>query len=315
MATAVSSPLPTHSEVWREYFDEATLRRADALRREYKITSTGVMMHIDAYERPETDAPVFLFSHGGGGYSRIFVPLALELYDLGYTVVLPDQYGQGFTEGNRGDFHVSLFVQNLVDASNWAKRRYGGRLFIGGGSFGSIMSYMAAASGAPAEALVLHNLYDLGADGDALGLSRFAPLRQTPGVQALFRTSIAILARILPRFRIPFELIGDFRNMVDTPDFYPIWKRDPLPIRGVTLRYMHSLFTTTPAIPFEENRLPALVINPIRDRMTAPSLTKANYERLGGRKRYVEIEYGHWSTKESFAPEWAKHAHDFLQTV
>lgn len=302
-------------EVWREYFKPEVLKRTDELRREHFISSTGVQIHIDTYERPEPNAPVLLFSHGGGGYSRIFIPLALALYDLGYTVVLPDQYGQGLSEGDRGDFHVALFVQNLVDTANWAHERYAGTLFMGGGSFGSTMAYMAAVQCAPVKALILHNLYDLGLQGDTLALSRFARLRHIPGVQAAARMLVATGARLPPRLRIPFDLIGDFRAMVDTPGFYPIWKRDPLPIRSVTLRYMHSLFTSAPAIPFERNIIPALIINPRLDQMTDPSITRKNYDRLGGEKRYVEIDYGHWSMQEAFVQERSQLVDDFLSDL
>jgi len=304
-----------HSEVWREYFDEATLQRADSLRKEYRIESTGVMIQIDAYEQTDPNAPVLVCAHGGGGYSRIFIHVALALHELGYTVVLPDQYGQGFSEGSRGNFHLDLFVQNLIDTAKWARRKYGGSLYMCGGSLGSTLTYMAAGNGAPAEALILHNLYDLGANGDALALSRFALLRHIPGAEIISRTLITLLARLMPHFRIPFEVIGDFRAMVDSPGFYDIWKRDPLPIRAVTLQYLHSLFSTSPVIPFEENQLPVLVINPIRDEMTPPSVTRANYERLGGTKQYIEIEYGHWSMREDFAQEWAELVHAFLQSV
>ncbi|NDJ63175.1 MAG: hypothetical protein GYB67_18795, partial [Chloroflexi bacterium] len=242
-----------------------------------------------------------------------FIPQALALYDRGYTMILPDQYGQGFSGGGRGDFAVELFVQNVIDVAHWARDRYSGPLAMGGGSLGSAVTYLAAAGGAPVAALILHNLYDFGPHGDALNLSRFAPLRHVPGAQAVMRTMIGLGAQIAPRLRIPFRLLGDFSTMVDTPGFYDVWRTDPVPIKAVTLRYMRSLFNSPAAIPFEANRLPALVINPVRDQMTSPEVTWDNYQRLGGPKAYVALERGHWSVDEATAQLWADHADAFLQ--
>jgi hypothetical protein len=61
-----------------------------------------------------------------------------------------------------------------------------------------------------------------------------------------------------------------------------------------------SFLTTPPAVPFEENQLPVLVINQGRDLMTDPAITRRNYERLGGEKAYLEIPFGHWSNQPEF---------------
>jgi alpha-beta hydrolase superfamily lysophospholipase len=70
------------------------------------------------------------------------------------------------------------------------------------------------------------------------------------------------------------------------------------------------MVSTPPAVPFEQNQVPVLVINPTRDKMTDPALTKQNYERLGGPKHYVEIPYGHFGFSEmSFYTDTADAAH------
>lgn len=304
------------SDYWRGYHDATALRRADALRESYGVESTGVCLNVDVYAQPDRQAPVLIFNHGGGGYSRLFIPLALVLYDRGYTVVLPDQRGQGFSEGDRGDFLVPQLVQNLVDVAQWARQRFEGPLFMSGGSIGGSLTYMAAAEGAPVKAIICHNLYDLGSANDALGLSRFAPLTRIPGFTALSRLSIGLVAALLPRLRVPFRLLGRFDKMVDEPPgrgFFDRWQADPLPIRRVTLRYMRSTFTASPAVPFEQNRLPVLVINPVRDRMTAPALTRRNYERLGGPKHYVELPFGHFAFGEDFEKQWVDAVDTFVQ--
>lgn len=34
--------------------------------------------------------------------------------------------------------------------------------------------------------------------------------------------------------------------------------------------------------------------------MVAPAITRRNYERLGGSKRYVKLDYGQWSSASAF---------------
>lgn len=95
--------------------------------------------------------------------------------------------------------------------------------------------------------------------------------------------------------------------MVDERDlgFYELWSEDPLPLRRVSLRYLQSVGSSPPAIRFEDNHLPILVINPTRDRMTPPAITEQNFRRLSGPAEYAPIDFGHWSVSASFAREWA----------
>ena len=88
---------------WRIYYDDTTLERADELREVHSIQSAGASIHIDVYPHPDRDAPVVLFNHGAAGYCRVLVDVALAYFDRGYTVVLPDQIGQGLSGGPRGD--------------------------------------------------------------------------------------------------------------------------------------------------------------------------------------------------------------------
>jgi alpha-beta hydrolase superfamily lysophospholipase len=295
------------TDYWRNYFDEATIARSDALRREETIQSTGVSIQMDVYEQSDRSAPALLVNHGAGGYSRIFLPVTLALHERGYTVIAPNQRGQGYSEGERGDFTIGQFVQNIIDVTHWARARYSGAQFLLGGSVGSGLVYNAAAEGAHAEAIICHNLYDFGSVDDTIALSRFAALRHIPGIPALAAAGIRLSAGLVPGLRLPFHALGKFKAMVDARDthFYAIWKKDPLPIRSVSLRYLRSTFTTPAQIPFEANTRPILVINPVRDTMVSPSVTRRNYDRLGGPKQYVEIDYGHWATGPDFASEYA----------
>jgi len=304
-----------NSDYWRVYHSKETLERADALITTYMISSTGVNLHIDAYEQPHKNAPVIIFNHGGGGYSRLFVPLALELYDSGYTVVLPDQRGQGLSEGVRGDFVLPQLVRNIVDATQWARQKYAGKLFMAGASQGGALTYYAVAAGAPVAAMICHNLYDFGNPKNIMAAARFSALRNIYGFPSLFELILKMGATLLPQLHLNVNLLSRFDKMVDerAVGFLEKYMKDPYPIRAFNLRYLASTFTTPPAVPLEENAMPVLVINQSRDEMVSPKATLVNYERLGGDKQYVEIDYGHWAIGGGFEQEWVALADGFFK--
>jgi alpha-beta hydrolase superfamily lysophospholipase len=135
------------SNYWENYYSPALVERSNQLRQTHLLRSTGVDVHIDFYPQRDREAPVIIFNHGAAGYSRIFVELALALYDLGYTVILPDQRGQGFSEGRRGDYVIAECTQNIVDVAKWAKSCFQGPLFMMGGSVGGALTYYAVVAG------------------------------------------------------------------------------------------------------------------------------------------------------------------------
>ena len=288
------------SEYWRRYHDDETLRRGDALRQVVALRSAGVTIHLDVYPQPDPDAPVVVFNHGGAGYCRLFIPLALSFHERGYTVVLPDQRGQGFSGGARGDYTIAECAQNIVDAARWARGRFGGPIFLAGGSLGGALSYYAAAAGAPAAAIACLNLFDFGGD-DALRFSRLAPLAKRAAGGRLTRALLTLL-RPFDWLRLPARWLAHFDKLMDDRDaiFQQEWDADPVPPARLSLRQVTSNFTTPPAVPFEGNTVPTLVLNQAYDRMVDPTITRRNYERLGGPKRYVELGYGHWSNDPAF---------------
>lgn len=302
-------------DYWQNYFSADLIAWSDTHRQTIRLPSTDVHIALDVYEQAERSAPVLVMNHGAGGYSRIFLEPARALYERGYTVILPNQRGQGYSEGDRGDFTVGQFVQNIVDVAHWARARYTGQQFLLGGSVGSGLVYNAVGLGAPADAVICHNLYSFASINDTLAMSRFAPLRHLPLFPQAMEGLIRLAAGVMPSLRLPFGALAKFKQMVDDPDgrFYAIWKNDPLPIQFISLRYMRSTFTTPPNIPFEANTTPMLVINPVLDQMVSPDVTRHNYARLGGETEYIEINYGHWATGAPFIDEYVEIVDGYLK--
>ncbi|MFZ6745502.1 alpha/beta hydrolase [Undibacterium sp. JH2W] len=297
---------------WHCYHEPALLARVLAVVQTRHLLSTGVELHIDLYQQADPATPVLILNHGGGGYGGLFVGLALAFYEQGYTVIVPDQKGQGRSGGAMGDFTVAEAVQNIVDAATWARQEFNGPLYLCGGSIGGGLTYAAAAAltkqGQPPVAAVCLNLYDFGDPVTGLAFTRFAGLANIPGLARACRAMSGALAKIAPRLCLPYRPLARFENMMDERDlalgFYAKWRADPLTLRTVTARYFASMLNTPFAIPLEENsQVPVLVINQQRDKMVKPQLTLACYQRLAGQKTYVEIDWGHFSLLPAFNAE------------
>lgn len=302
------------ADYWRVYYDEKVAERSDKIREEIELHSTGVNIHVDVYSNPNSNAPVVIFNHGAAGYCRLFVQFALLFYKRGYTVVLPDQRGQGLSGGRRGDYTISECVQNIVDVAHWAKNRFRTPLFMVGGSVGGALTYYAAAAGAPANAITCLNLFDFGNGMDGIKISRVAFLARYNAIVKTLKVGMAFL-KPLYWLRIPFNWMGAFDKLMDERDaeFQAQWDADPIPPRLVSLRSLASNMYTSPTISFEKNQIPVLVINQSLDKMVDPNITRYNYERLNGTKRYLDVPFGHWSSQPEFwetilvaCDEWCK---------
>ena len=297
---------------WHCYHEPSLLARVLAVVQTRHLQSTGVELHIDLYQQTDPAAPVLILNHGGGGYGGLFVGLALAFYEQGYTVIVPDQKGQGRSGGAMGDFTVAEAVQNVVDVAAWAMQEFAGPLYLCGGSIGGGLTYAAAAvmasQGKPPLAAVCLNLYDFGDPVTGLAFTRFAALAKIPGLARACRTISGLLTKLAPRLRLPYRPLARFENMMDERDlamgFYAKWQADPLTLRTVTARYFASMLNTAFAIPLEANTdVPVLVINQKRDKMVQPRLTLECYQRLSGQKDYVEIDWGHFSLLPQFNAE------------
>lgn len=315
MSALADLPAGADRDYWRHYHDADTLRRFEALCAPVTLVSGGLRLNLDVYAQPDSSRPVIIFNHGAGGYSRMFIPIALGLYDAGCSVVLPDQAGQGLSEGARGAAPVPVLVQNVVDVARWVRERWPhSPLVLGGGSLGSGLTLYAAVAGAPADALFLYNLYTFSADGDGMALSRMAPLAAVPGLRRVLAALIRLPAALAPGLPIPYRWLGRFEHMLSGSDgrVLTLWQADPYPNRSVTARALCSMMNTPPAAPLEANRLPALIINPVRDRMIDPAVTARNAARLGGPKHIVELGCGHWPADSAIIQQIVAQVREWL---
>lgn len=286
-------------DYWRTCFPPDLLAWADEHLRTRTIPSDSIRLHLDVYAQPDAHAPVIVFNHGTLGYGRLFLEMAQVYYRLGYSLVLPDQRGNGFSGGTRGDYTIAQAVRNIRDATRWTRQQFAGPLFMAGASLGGALTYYAASAETrqtPINAMSCLNLFDFGD----------LPTLRTMSASPFAVDMLPWLRPLVPLFgwvRLPYGWFQRCENIVDCSEAeqQARWCADPMLPRYSSLRYLISLGTTPPEVPLEENTLPALVLNQMADTIIPPQATRHNYERLGGPKRYVPLEgFNHWSFGRTF---------------
>jgi alpha-beta hydrolase superfamily lysophospholipase len=294
-------------DFWHAYYEPHLIERSDRLRQNFCIDAGSVRLNMEAYLQPDPAAPVILLNHGEASYARLMIPVVLALYDRGYSVLALDQRGHGLSGGSADDFTLSQLAQDVLDASHWARRMVSGPLFLAGVNQGSGLVYSASGMGAPVVGMILHHLYDFSSPDKVLAASRFSRLARFPGGAQLAGGLARTLMTVSPGMRLSYDSLANFDDYLDARDngHYETWLEDPSFSRTVSLRYAVSTFSTPPPVPFEHNAQPVLVINPTRDTVFDPAITRRRFDHLSGPKRYAEIDYGHWSLLEDFARDWS----------
>lgn len=283
---------------WRKILRTEDVRWAEAQSLGYRIPSNTIGIHLDVYPQAASDAPVLVLAHGLLTYGKLLIPLARAFFEQGYTVICPDNAGNGFSGGVRGGQTVGEAAAVLVDATIWARQRFDGPIYLMGLSLGGALAYAAAAAGAPVSAISCLDLFTF---DDPRSLRELVARPETLAILPALRPLAALLGWV----RVPVEWVHRIEESVapEERDQIQVLLADPLPPRQITLRALISATTTPPAVPLEHNTVPVLVLNQELDRVLSPAVTRTNFARLGGPKRYVELPgRAHWSMQPEF---WA----------
>ncbi len=277
------------------------------------IASNDRRIQLEVYDTGIATAKTIVFSHGIAGYARILLPLTVPLFKRGYNLVVPDLMGYGYNEGLKGDFEWSAHVQNLIDTADYAKRRFGGKLFLGGASMGGPLAYTAASKIIDkVDGLICWCLWDL-SDREFMAKETNTGYLTYPLMPLFWLAS-----KLFGGLRLKTYSLISYDTLTDSEEMNDLVKLDPQAGTHITLKGAASLILQSrPELRHEDFRLPTLVVQPGADRMTPKIYTERVFKKLGSKmKQYVELEGAdHFPTERRYYEEWESVVDAFLKRI
>lgn len=273
-------PLYEHNEHWKDFFPEEKERKfLEATIDEKWIPSEDTQIHLDIYDYSK-EAPTIIYCHGLSSCGRMMGHLVQHIFKKGYNIICPDLVGFGMTTEKHGTGTIGQFTRNLLDVVAFAKQRFKGPRFLTGISMGGALSYYTATCGADVNAIACFCLMDF-------SNVRFHSLST---VHHLLRPLFKGVATIFPGIYIPIQHFLKLDNLCQDPKVIEIFKSNPLALKSYTTKFLHSLITSSPEIPFEDfDHVPVMVLHAKEDKLIPEHVSKKCYERLGGKKEYVGL--------------------------
>ena len=274
-----------------------------------KINSNGSEINLEVYDTGKKDAVTIVFSHGIAGYARVLLPFTMPLFELGYNLVVPDLQGYGYNKGTKGDFEWNAHKQNLKDSFSYAKKRFGGKVVLGGASMGGPLAYSAACEVEDVHALVCWCLWDL---NDKEFIVKETMTRKfTYSLLPLFR----LTSKFFGNIRIKTYGLVSYDTLTDSDEFNEMIKKDPQAGTHITLKGAASLILQSkPIVPHERFTKPVLIVQPEKDEMTPKYYTEKVFERLGSAiKKYVLInKAAHFPIHKRYYQQWVNEVDEFI---
>lgn len=251
-----------------------------------EIKSNGRTINLEIYDIGNENAPTIIFAHGIAGYARLLLPFTMPLFERGFNLVVPDMQGYGYNDGLKGDFEWNAHKQNLIDAAEYARSRFKGKLVIGGASMGGPLAYAAACEDEKIDALICWCLMDF-ADREFM-LNETSTKKFTYMLIPLFK----IMSKLFGKMRLRTYRLISYDTLTDSKEFNQLIKQDPQAGTHITLKGTTSLvLQSKPKKLHELFKIPTLVLQPGADKMTPKYYTQKVFEKLGSKnKKYVEID-------------------------
>ena len=301
---------------WQQYQpffpEDARITDANAPDEEHFLWR-GAALHLDRFACATTPLTVILV-HGGGGYGRLFAPLARLLHQAGYEVLAPDLPGYGLSVAAHELISYHAWVDAVCDLARADYARHGRRVVLFGGSLGGYLAYLCAArlGSTICAGVIATTLAD---PRSALVQQRFA---RNALVQHLMLPLLPWLTPWFGRLRLPIKWFSRMHAMSGNPALNRIVAADPYGGSArVPVSFMHSIFTVQPALePEQFDICPVLLVQPAADSWTNLACSKPFFDRIKARKKLVMLDNcGHFPVEQPGVTQLEQAALQFLQEV
>lgn len=274
---------------WEEFFPEENLKNFFNSKHvsEVWIPSAKTQIHLDVYTHSKK-SPTVIFCHGLATSGRIAGHLTIPIFEKGYNIIAPDLVGFGLTTQKYGSGTIPVFIQNLLDCIDYAHKHFEGPVYMTGISLGGCLTYYTSCLTSKLKAIASINLMDF-SSSETHAVSHLSFL------VPYLRPMVSLGKKFFPGLTLPLGRFLEIEKLSLEPIVAYIMQNNPLAHQNATFGLMHGLISEKPAIPFEKyDKAPILVLHSKDDRLIPESLSKSNYDKILGTKKYIPLkECGH----------------------
>jgi len=276
-----------------------------------EIQSINGPIKIEVYETDNINNPTIVFSHGIAGYARVLLPFLMPLFKLGYNIVAPDLEGYGYNNRIKGNFTWNEHLENLKDTVEYARKRFTGKVFLGGGSMGGPLAYACDSRYNCADGLICWCLLEF-SDKEFM-IKETNTKKMTFFLLPIFK----LLSKIIGKVRLKTYAFISYDTLTDDQEFNDLLKIDPQAGTLISFRGVSSLLTQSkPDILHEAYTKPVLLCQPKDDKMTPVYYMEKTFKKIHSKnKKYVAFSGPHFPVKKETYQQWAKEVDAFIKEI
>lgn len=206
---------------------------------EVTISSRGVDIVLSVWQG-QPGAPVVVFLPGTMTHPLFYEEFCDGLAARGLNVVGVHFEGHGKSPRVGRLLRLENLVANALDATSWARERFGRSPVVVGSSQGGVLAMIVATRDRALAGVLAHNILDPELP-DSITVSRFPAFLQSAYRPAM--RGLRVLATLVPRLPVPFSVYLDMNRVCREPWTAEQFLLDPLSLRSYPVAFLADLLT------------------------------------------------------------------------
>ena len=276
-----------YDDYWFNYVLKANPLDIKKVIKEDYLTSDGLKIHLDIYDKEVPLEKTIVFIHGTSVYSKFYAEFCYNLFKKGYRVIAPDLIGHGMSEGKRGHFTMEKFTKTVHDVTSYILEKYGEKIIVMGSSLGGITALYCAANDERIKGAICHN-------AAIFNEKAYKKIIKLKGFLKILKPFVPFFAKIVPKLKISVYLYLDFNELaksefIDRIDFL---LNDKLISDKYTMTSIRAQMRESLARPIELIEAPIMIINGDEDYLFSVEYMQEIYDRLNCENKKLVILKG-----------------------